>query len=481
MILYNFDIQNGKVRIYESSNDSEIELSNPFIDRQNTLILIYSDSVLVKKLSFIEFGTVDGVVPTNLDNAGDLINALIDSVSVRSEQQTQTEKLTEISNSQVQPFGYSSAGSTRVTQMTTLLDGKVLNADDADLFENVGTGTATFTGNKINLAVTNGQYLIRQSKRFMPYFSGKPQVIEITCDNFHGEVGKTKRIGYFSSNAVAPYDSNFDGCFIEDVDGVKTFYIYNNGTIKMSKAFTDMDNYDAISGVNYQNFNVFAIDFLWLGGAVLRFFVKTQNGFILAHTFNYSTTAQDTFMLSPNQPIRYEIRSTSGTGSLRYVCCQVATEGSFNEAGKTLGIFNLAGITTNTLGTIFALKGVKKQTVFRDIAVQILNVEISNTASADAGILLLIKNPTISAPLTYVNKGVIQEGTASSGQTITANTGVILCAVPVGASGGTDVMRENFLSFLSQSITNTMDEYVLAYTPITNNQVVHGVINVKSF
>jgi len=231
-------------------------------------------------------------------------------------------------------FGHDAGGRTRVSQITTLLAGKILGADDTTLFENVGTGTATYGSNKVNLSVTSGQYIIRQSKRFAPYFEGKCELVEATFDNFQTEANTTKRVGYFSSNAVAPYNSNLDGFFIEDNGTIKSLKAYRNGTLTIDVPFTTMDNYDAISSYDWSNFTVMAFDFLWLGGAILRFFVKTANGFELIHTVNYSGTATDTFILSPNQPIRYEVRSATGTGSLRYICSQIATEGSINEGGK---------------------------------------------------------------------------------------------------------------------------------------------------
>jgi hypothetical protein len=374
-------------------------------------------------------------------------------------------------------FGKDAGGRTRVSQITTLLDGKILGADDLSLFENVGTGTATYANNKVNLSVTAGQYMIRQSKRFNPYFSGKSQLIETTNDNFQFEAGVIKRIGYFSSNAVAPYDSDFDGFFFES-NGITNefrFKMFRFGTSTL-----DLDLTAEIGDYNLENFSVEASDFLWLGGALARIFLKIGNGFDLLNQFNYAGTAKDTFMLSPNQPIRYEIRSTTGTGSLRYVCCQVATEGSINEGGKTLSLYNTAPITTNAIGTIYALKSVRKQVAFRDTAVQILDVSLAITATTDSGILMLIVNPTLSAPLTYANNSKIQEGTATN-QTITAGTGRVVCAVPVNGSGSTDIIKENFLSFLSQSINNTMDEYVLAYMPTTNNQSVNGVLTIKEY
>lgn len=381
----------------------------------------------------------------------------------------------------IEYFGLTASGAQRVAQMTTLTDGKLLGQDDSDLFQNVGTGAATYSNNKVNLTVSPGQYMIRQTTRFNPYFSGKSQLVEMTFDNFHSQEGITKRIGYFSSNASGAYDTNFDGFFIENNGQKITLQCWRKGTKTIDFDFSIMDNADSLIGHNWKNFNVVAFDFLWLGGAVLRFFVKTNNGFELIHTVNYSSNYEDVFILSPNQPIRYEIRSSTGSGSLRYVCSQVATEGSINEAGKTLSIINLLPLATNSTGVIYALKGIKKQAAFREVGIQIIDIELVLSATSDAGILMLLKNPTISSALTYVNKEKIQEGTATN-QTITSGTGRLICAINVSSVGGSSqVMKENFLSFLSSKIDNTTDEFVLAYMPSTTNQNVQGIITIKEF
>ncbi len=378
-------------------------------------------------------------------------------------------------------FGLNAGGALRVSQMLTLIDGKVIGSDDSQLFENVGTGTAAFSNNKVNLSVASGQYTIRQTKRFAPYFSGKSQIVEMTFDNFQTQANTVKRVGYFSSGSVAPYDSTRDGFYIENNNGSFSLKAERAGNVTVNVPFEIMDNFDEIQNYDWSKFTVIAFDFLWLGGAVLRFFVKTQNGFVLVHTVNYSGTSTDTFTLSPNQPIRYEIRSTGGAGSLRYVCSQVATEGSINEGGNTLSVINYSAITTNNIGKIYALKGIKKQAAFRDVAIQIINIALTLGATSDSGVLMLLKNPTLSAPLTYVNKEKIQEGTATN-QTITVNTGRLIVACPVSQSGGeTSAMKENFLSFLTSSITGSIDEFILAYMPSTTNQTVQGIITIKEF
>lgn len=408
-------------------------------------------------------------------NKGEQTSAESLPVAISSEQMALlTEGGTSYGN-----FGIDASGRQRVGQITTLFDGKTLGADDSDMFSNVGTGSVAWSNNTTNLSVTSGQYMIRQTKRWFPYFSGKSQLIEITMDNFQTETGVLKRVGYFSSSAVAPYTASLDGLFVEDDGTKKMFKIYNNGTEKVSVDFTAMDNYSLISGYDYSKFTVMAVDFLWLGGAICRIWLKTDLGFVLLHTINYSGTQTGTFTLSPNQPIRYEVRGISASGSLRYICAQVATEGSLNEAGKTRGIFNSADVITNSTSTTYVVLGLKKQITYRDIAVQILNMGAVNTSQNDAGMLLLLKNPTLSGALSYVNDGKIQTA-IGTGQTVTGN-GLVISAGGSGLEGSSDIMKENFLSFLGNSITNTLDEYVLAYRPSTANQSIRGFFNIKEY
>jgi hypothetical protein len=383
-----------------------------------------------------------------------------------------------LSSNQVQPFGYDAGGRTRVSQLTTLLDGKILGADDTDLFENVGTGTFTFQNNTMLMSVTAGQYCIRQSKRFSPYFSGKSQLVEETFDSFQLEPGIIKRVGYFSSNAVAPYNSTKDGFWLESNGDDNKFYIRSSksGVLTVND---DVSNY--FLTYNAENFTVTAFDFLWLGGAVLRTFIKNTTGFDTISSMDFAGKQKGTFITSPNQPIRYELRSTTGVGSFRYICSQVATEGSFTESGKTLTVYNSTSISSNTIGTVYALTGLKKQITFRDIAIQILSISAIPSTKDDAGILMLFVNPTLSAPLVYTNKSKIQQAVATN-QTVNPNTGRLIVAVPIGQPGNsTDLVKENFLAFLQSKIDNSLDEYVLAYMPISINQNINGVLMIKEY
>lgn len=377
-------------------------------------------------------------------------------------------------------------GVLRVGMQTTLFDGKTLNADDTLIWENAGTGTGTYSANKFDMSVTSGQWYVRQSKRFFPYFSGKSQRVEATFDGFGVDANVTKRVGYFSSNAVSPFDTTYDGFWLEN-DG-STIYLKaaRAGTSTLSVAITSWTGYANLAEYQtlstWDNFTVVEFKFLWLGGAVLVLSLKNSLGFVEAHRFNYSGTATDVFIQSPNQPLRYEIRSSTGSGNFRYICSQIASEGSVDESGEGIAVYNPSALNANTVGTIYAIIGMKKQTTYRDNAIRIVEIALGNTSiTADAGILSLVQNPTLSAALTYANISRFQVAYATT-QTLTAGTGRILAAQPItaGSAGGV-TLSKNFLSFMSSTLANAHDEYVLAYMPITTNQSVYGIVNLKEY
>lgn len=381
---------------------------------------------------------------------------------------------------------------TRVAQSLTLHDGKTLNADNVETWDNRGTGTGLFTGNKYNLSVTSGQYFIRQTKRFANYLSGKSQQVEITFDGFGPQTGVTKRVGYFSSNAVAPFDSAFDGFWLENNGTTITLKVSRSGTETLSVPLEQWSGRASLAEystlTNWNNFTVVLFDFLWLGGAVLRMYVKTSNGFVLAHVFNYSGTASDIFMLSPNQPIRYEVRGVSGSGSVRCICSQISTEGSIDESGyNNAGFSLLPRQTVASIGTAYALCGVRKKAAHRDNAVKVTGFDVMLHSINDYIKYSLVLNPTLSAPLTYtaVANSACEFGLAGAETaiSITATGGRVLHEgfLSQGQPVPGNVLDRNFLSWLGQTADNTMDEIVLVITPLTASCSVTGALNWKEY
>jgi hypothetical protein len=199
--------------------------------------------------------------------------------------------------------------------------------------------------------------------------------------------------------------------------------------------------------------------------------------FTLLHTITDHAGYSDTLiMLSPNQPVRYEIRSSTGAGSLVSVCSQVATEGATpDEQGEGISFYT-GSLPCNATGTIYALCGGKKQVAYRNhfVSLDYYGATIASAAN-DAGVLLLLVNPTLSTPLTYTNTGRIQGGVAASGTTVT-NTGRILRAIPMTNSTVLALAPSAALRNLPIDIDNTLGELVVAYQPLTSNQTISAAM-----
>lgn len=375
------------------------------------------------------------------------------------------------------------SGHSRQSSIITLFDGKTLNAENSLKWDTKGTGTATFSNQSVTMSVDAGQYLVRQSRIFCPYFSGKPQLIEDTCFNFQNEAGVIKRIGYFSSNAVAPYDSDKDGIWIEADGTNRRIICSNSGTIVHNVQFESWDAYEEIKNYDWSKFTVNEIDFLWLGGAGLRLFLVVDGAFKLVHTIDdHAGYKSQLICKSPQQPVRYEIRSTSGSGSLTAVCSMVASEGAANESGEEVCVYTPA-IAANVIGTIYALAGIRKTAANRDVFVEVSEFGATTLAGAtsqnEAGVLLLMQNPTVSSALAWENNSRVQTAIATN-QTI-SNGGRVVKAIPLSGGSQVSASAKAALRILTCGIDNTIGELILGYIPLTTNQSVSGYIQALEY
>lgn len=373
------------------------------------------------------------------------------------------------------------SGALMVAEPAIIFDGKTLGSDNPLLWENVGTGTFAWANNMCAMSVTSGQYCIRQSRRYMAYFAGYPQFVEITLDNFDIQANVVKRVGYFSSSAVAPHNTIYDGSALVNDGTTYRIISWNAGVETSNREFTTWKNYDLISTYNFDNFTTIMQTVLWLGGAYHATWLCTaDSGWILADYIPFVGNNKGTIFKSPCQPVRYEIASSTGAGDMRAICSQVSVGGSnLSNAGETIICKPTTAIACNTVNTIYALQGFKKNATYRDTAIKIIEIGCVNGATADSGTLMLIRNPTLSAPLTYAAYEKIDRAIATT-QTVTAGTGTIIALEP-NSNSTKGEHRDNYRAWLTQTITNTFDEYVLCYESATSNQDIRGFAALRQY
>lgn len=382
---------------------------------------------------------------------------------------------------------FDAAGRIRVGEPTTLGDYKQTGFQRTLMLNNAGNGSAVWGANKLSLSVAGAaQYQVMQSKRVHPYFSGKSQLIEITSDHMQHEENVLKRWGYYSSSVAAPYEDTLDGFWLES-DGDDYYLVASRaGTETVRVPSQGWDNWTDLNRYNWQFFSVIFFDFLWLGGAVLRLWVKTEAGFILAHTVNWSGSEEDVFILNPSQPLRVEIRGTgAGGGQLRYVCAQVATEGQIGESGQGFSVdTGTPEVVMSSVDTTYPLIAVRKKAARLEAADEIIGVNVGVGSANDRAVWSVQINPTLSAPLTYadITNFSIQKANGNGTITVTA-PGTVIASGPVATNFPIpgDAFKSNFLTRLSQGIDGSMDEYVLCMGLQTSGIASTGYISMKEY
>lgn len=377
----------------------------------------------------------------------------------------------------------------RVSTVRTLHDGKIINGHTPILFESAGTGTFTLSSAKQNMAVAANQWCIFTTKRNLIYSAGKSQIVEETFDAFQPEASIIKRVGYFDSTTTSPYASSFDGFWLESSDNTIKIVvrhedqgIIHESDITQWVGYNNLDIYQ--TPANWNGFTVILWDFLWLGGANLRMYIMTQNGWVLAHQFIHAgRKVADTMMKYPCKPLRYEIRSTGGTGNFRYICSQGATEGDISDNGYNRSI-RAENVTVANIGTTYPILGIRKNMTYRCVPVSLENVEITPFSANDRGIFSLQINPTLSGPLAWTTlpNSSVQYSVGDGSVTVTSDgielltgTAVTNVLLPSG------LLDTNFLSFLSQTLSGSADAYWLCFKPQTTSVSVNASMTYKEF
>ena len=359
-----------------------------------------------------------------------------------------------------------------------------------------GTLTATATYSAINggvvMATTaSGDVVIRQSKQMHPYFSGSPQFFEMTMINIAAETNVIKRVGAFSTLvATTPFDTTRDGFYVESSDGNIYFKVDKAGSNVFSaeKSTWNIDRLDGSgvvnpSGITFAgaNFQALAIEYLYLGGTVARFGFLINEELIWCHKFANANVNSSTFVSSPVQPVRYEIRQTgAGSGSLTQVCARAASKGTVSIIPMELSFEPAALINANVANTIYAIAGVS----LNDLrGVVRLAAFYARGVTADDFRITVRLNPTVAGTFTYnavANTSYsIALGSTADPSTNTVTDGIILYSKTFTQLSDAELRIENVLFQLGATIAGVSDKLVLCVEPLSTALDIYGGITVQ--
>jgi len=357
------------------------------------------------------------------------------------------------------------------------------------LVDEVSTGTSTFssTNSCVAMSVTAGQYVVRQTFKRASYVSGIALNAEFTFSNFEVEANVTKRVGYFSSTTVAPYDSTLDGISLYNDGTTIRIQVYRSGTLVHDYAQASW--YDPLDGtgpsgatVDWSKIQIAKFDFIWLGGGPIRLLMVFNNQEYLIHTMYTFNNETYPYMSSPNQPIRYEIRSTTGTGSFNQICSSVYSDdgGEINAAHTGYDFSINSGYATKTapsVGVTYAMLGIRLNSSILDSRVLLRDMQALSSGN-NFGLVTLVLNPTVAGTFTYnaLTNTPINYAVGASTNTVTGGTVILSFILDRNLSSTVSI---SLAKILGSYINGTTETLVLCVTPQSNNLAWNAIMNLS--
>ena len=379
----------------------------------------------------------------------------------------------------------------RVSQVNSQADLKQIH-DNLPLFydiEEIGTGVASHISSDAESTFNtsaNNDVVIMQTKQRYNYRSGKSSLLYETFRHFNTETNITKRIGYYNSSTVSPYNSDLDGFYLENANGVISFGIAKTGVINnvLQSNWDDPMDGTGESGVDLDlgtdtgNLLMWC-DYEWLGVGQIRFGFVKDGTFYIAHKEDH-IMLDGVYMSSPNHSIRAEIRQTgAGSGTFNLICATYSSEGAINKLGKDGAIDgNAIKLDANSLSVWYYAIGIRLQASKLDTLVDILGGYLLATTN-DKFLYRVLLNPTYTGSVTYVditNYSVSYAlGATSNGIT---SQGTIL-ASGAGVQNSVQSFTLDSSIKLGAKIDGTLDEIVVVVKPLSSNLDIYRGINFR--
>lgn len=376
-------------------------------------------------------------------------------------------------------------GRLRVSNVTSLLEVTHLYDKQPYLIDEVTGGTVLSYFDSGNSQVVmsgsgSNSYVIRQTFVSAVYQPGKSQIFEMSFSNFQLQPAVIKRVGYFDAASGATYSTNIDGIFLESngITNKITFQIWKSGSLTYSSDTTSW-NSDVVNPttIDWSKTQLMLCDFQWLGVGRVRFGMVFNGQTVVFDDLSGTDNLTNVYMSTPNHPIRYELRTSGGTGSLNMICGQASMEGSLNQLIIPIGIDGpILPVTFNVVGTKYPFIGVKMNSGYENISLLTEQINILNTSNDNYYCTLEI-DPPISGAYTFsaTSQSEILKAFGDGTQTVTGNSQVLACFVGEAGTSATSafVILDSIIA-PGKYISGEPQELWVCITPLGANATFVG-------
>lgn len=294
----------------------------------------------------------------------------------------------------------------RVSEPYTVLDIKHLYTFNTLQMDQYTTGLASITHNAnastVTLEVSGTGKAIIQSRLYTQYQPGKSLLIYTSgiLNNSTNANTVTTQIGYFDEN---------NGGFFQYVNGITSICLRSkaSGLVIDTVIPQSLWNIDKMDGsgisritLDWTKCLIFIINIAWLGVGQVIFSIVYGGVFYPVHKI-WNTVLTTTYIGIPNLPIRYEIVSTDGSGSLLSICASVLSEGGYTMQGYSFSVgLGTAKTVTSTETYLFSVR-------LKDLRRNIIKLLSGSFLSASTGDMIFRVYTVLSPTTIPINGGVL--------------------------------------------------------------------------
>lgn len=311
--------------------------------------------------------------------------------------QTSTSTVSEVNLPRTTYDGF---GRIRISENFTIFNSKQITDNQPVLWDTavVGTGTAVYSGTEASTVLTvaaPGDSVIRQTYRRFNYQPGKSQLAYFT--------GIIRNAGTFNDGIISRIGQHgtLAGMFFQydSVGGLQLGIRKNSVDTLVPQASWNVDKLDGTgaSGITLDvtKSQIFVINYEWLAVGSVWFGFVIGGAIKWAHRADNANIVGGVYTQTPNNPVRYEIISTTGaSGAMTQTCCSVISEGGTDPGGNTFATATTVGraIATGDPNPERVLLAVRYQNeAAAQVEIDLTDVSTTATGGTNNEYLLVIR------------------------------------------------------------------------------------------
>ena len=330
----------------------------------------------------------------------------------------------------------------------------------------------------LKVSAATAGFRARRTKRRFVYQPGKSQHIVMTGFLGAGGPGITSRIGQFDTE---------NGLFFQVKDGILSVVLRTNRTGTVQEVVFNQEDwngrkFDGKDGelLDLDNANIFSIDYQWLGVGRVRFGLDVDGVLQYVHEIHNANEFTTAYMSTANLPCCYEIEAdgtNTAAAEMAAICTTVITEGGIEDQGPVFTANSgTSEVNANSVGTRYAVIGIRQQSDFLDTSIDIEGFSILATSNANF-YWELVLNPTVAGTFTFNDfpdsLEQIAIGNKSNPSSNTITNGVpILGGYSTGKSA--ELLVPHLEIPLGSTVSGVRDILVLTTTPLATNSDIYA-------